>query len=55
VKTGTAGRRGVFPRSTHSPFVTLLSWRAQSGRWSCYRETGVVHRITFSLWFFFFY
>ena len=29
--------------STRSPFVTLLSRRAHSGR-----ETGVVHRITYS-------
>ena len=34
--------------STRSPFVTVLSWRAQSGRWSSYREMGVVHWITFS-------
>jgi len=34
---------------TRAPFVTLLSGRAQSGRWSSYEETGVVHWITFSL------
>ena len=32
--------------STRSPFVTLLSRRAQSGRRNSYQETGVVHRIT---------
>jgi len=41
--------------STRSPFVTLLSRSAQSGRWSCYRQTGVVHRITFSFSHFPFY
>ena len=33
--------------STRSPFVTLLSRRAQSGRWSSYWERVMVHRITF--------
>jgi len=41
--------------STRSPFVILLFRRAQSGRWSSYRETGVVHRITFSFSDFLFY
>jgi hypothetical protein len=48
VITGTVGKGGVFPHSTCLTFVTLLSQRAQSGGWSSYRETGVVHRITFS-------
>jgi hypothetical protein len=34
--------------SIRSPFVTLLSQRAQSGRWSSHRQTGVVHQITSS-------
>ena len=41
--------------STPSPFVTLLSRRAESGRWSSYRETGVDYRITFSFSDFLFY
>jgi len=39
--------------STQSLFLTGLSRRAQSGRWS-FRETGVVHRITYSFNYFFF-
>ena len=34
--------------STRSPFVTLLTRCAQSVGWSSYRQTSVVHRITFS-------
>ena len=41
--------------STRSPFVTLFSRRAQSGRRTSYGETGAVHRITYSLVVFFFY
>jgi hypothetical protein len=37
-----------------SPFASLLSRRAQSGRWYSFRETGVVHRITCSFNYFFF-
>ena len=37
--------RVVLRQSTQSPFVTLLSQRAQSGRKTSYPETGVVHRI----------
>ena len=45
----------VFPFHAISPVVTLLSRRAQSARWSSYRNTGVVHRITFSFSYFLFY
>jgi len=34
--------------STRSPFLSWMSRRAQSDRRTSYRETGVVHRITFS-------
>jgi len=47
IRWSTSCQHGVTP-STRSPSVTLLSRRAQSGRWSSYRQTGVVHRITFS-------
>jgi len=40
--------------STRSPFLTLLSRFAHSGRWSSYREKGVVHRITYSINYLFF-
>ena len=33
---------------TRSPFLTWLSRRAHSGRRTSYRETGVVHQITYS-------
>ena len=42
-------------KSKGSSFVTLLSRRAQSGKWSSYQETGVVHRITYSFSDFLFY
>jgi len=32
--------------STRSPFITLLSRRAESGTRTSYQETDVVHRIT---------
>ena len=39
---------------TLTPFETLLSRRAQSGRYNfLFRETGVVHRITYSFNYFF--
>ena len=41
--------------SARSPFVTLLSRRAQSGTRTSYQETGVVHRITYSFSYFLFY
>jgi len=40
--------------STRSPFVTLLSWRTQPARRTSFRETGVVHRITFTFSYFLF-
>jgi hypothetical protein len=44
----------ICPCCTRSPFVTLLSGCAQSGRRTSYQETGVVHRITFSFNYFLF-
>ena len=46
---------GIYECSTRSPFVTLLSRLAQSGRWSSHREAGLVHRMTFSFSDFLFY
>ena len=37
------------------PLLTFLHRRAQSDRWSNYRQTGVVHRITYSFSDFVFY
>ena len=44
----------IQPHFTRSPYVTLLSRRAQSDRIS-YRQTGVFHRITYSFSYFIFY
>jgi len=48
-------RRCGTTNSTLSPFVTLSSRCAQAGRWSSYRDTGVVHRFTFSFSDFFYW